>query len=235
MYAVVPLKAFAHGKQRLAPLLSPAERAGLSRAMAKDVLGKLQACRHFDRLLLCASGEDMPPLAEEFNAELVDDAALGGDDLNALMAQLGVRLRRRGVDRLLVVHSDLPLLQTQDLMALTEALTQHQVVIAPDRHRAGSNCLGWQLGSGFTPSFGVDSFQRHRRQALALGCSQWHYHGGCRWDVDRAEDIAAVVEAANTMTLGEHSRDFLNHSGMLQRLLASAPLFPSTRQLPIHV
>ena len=41
MWAVVPLKNIRHAKQRLAPLLTPAERSELMLAMITDVLAAL--------------------------------------------------------------------------------------------------------------------------------------------------------------------------------------------------
>ncbi|HCD27329.1 MAG TPA: 2-phospho-L-lactate guanylyltransferase, partial [Gammaproteobacteria bacterium] len=45
MWAIVPIKTFERAKQRLADVLSPAERRALMLAMARDVLTSLSKSR----------------------------------------------------------------------------------------------------------------------------------------------------------------------------------------------
>jgi 2-phospho-L-lactate guanylyltransferase len=50
MWALLPLKRFSAAKQRLAGVLSPAERRSLVLAMASDVLDTLSRLTRHDRL-----------------------------------------------------------------------------------------------------------------------------------------------------------------------------------------
>jgi len=73
----------------------------------------------------------------------------------------------RGV---LVLPADLPLLSRQDVLALLDrAVKPPVVVIAPDRHRKGTNALLMAPAGLIDYDFGDNSFERHCARAIKAG------------------------------------------------------------------
>ena len=91
-----------------------------------------------------------------------DGSPLG---LNTLVDHGLARLQERGAGAVLVLMSDLPRLQPDDLGQLVDALRQHDCVIAPDLRQQNTNALALRLAATLGPfqtAFGGgDSFARH--------------------------------------------------------------------------
>jgi 2-phospho-L-lactate guanylyltransferase len=69
-----------------------------------------------------------------------------------------------------------------------------EVVIVPDRHGTGTNALVLTPPDVLAPSFGPDSFERHRRLATEAGIA-WRIQtpASLLLDIDTAEDLAALL------------------------------------------
>src|SRR5262245_37464204 len=134
---LVPVKAFAAGKQRLAPVLAPKEREALARNMAATVLAAAGGLR---TAVVC-DDEDVRTWAEEHGAEAIWTPDLG---LNGAVAAGVAHLASRGVDRVVVAHADLPLADDLSFLAVTDGVT-----LVPDRRRDGTNALCVPADAGF--------------------------------------------------------------------------------------
>ena len=100
-------------------------------------------------------------------------------------------LRARGATHALALMSDLPLLRREELNQLFRALDSRDVVIAPDRHHAGTNALAFRIDALPHACFGhEDSYQRHLRLADEHGASVRKIRAtGLGLDLDTAEDL----------------------------------------------
>ncbi|MET0379783.1 MAG: 2-phospho-L-lactate guanylyltransferase [Spongiibacteraceae bacterium] len=217
MLAVVPIKSFHCAKQRLSPLLDANERAGLSAAMARDVLSALCATPEIHRVVICGD-EEVAGLAGEFDLEFIAEKSLGASDLNTAVNAIAAHFLRTNVRELLIVHADLPLLQPVDIRAVVHAVKFADVAIAPDSVLDGSNLLAWQLDCGFSPNYGVGSFARHCEQAQARDlllriCKQ----PSARWDIDKPADLLTFL-VARPHQRALHTHAFLQSSGIATRL-----------------
>lgn len=179
--AIVPLKAAAQRKTRLAGALDGTEAAALAQGMADHVIATLAGVSAIGsiRVLSPAPG-DIPGTVWEpdqgkgLNAEL--------DRVCAALAGLPM----------LIVHADLPLLGADDVAALLRAAEAAGAAIATDRHGMGTNALAMRAATCVGFAFGPDSLARHlerlpdaavlRREGLAI-------------DIDTADDIAAAKGA----------------------------------------
>src|SRR4051812_42488530 len=126
---LVPVKAFATGKQRLAPARTPAERADLVRSMTATVLASAASLR---TAVVC-DDEEVRAWAEDHGAEAIWTPGLG---LNGAVAAGVAHLATRGIDRVIVAHADLPLAEDVTFLADTDGVT-----LVPDRRRDGTNVL----------------------------------------------------------------------------------------------
>lgn len=175
---LVPVKAFAEAKLRLAPSLAPATRAELARAMAARVL---RASAPLPALVVC-DDEEVRAWAERHGADAVWTPGLG---LNGAVEAGVAHLASRGVEHVVVAHADLPL-----ATELAWLVTAGSATFVPDRHRDGTNVACVPTGAGFRFSYGAGSFASHRAEAARLGLvARLVPDERLGWDVDVPADL----------------------------------------------
>lgn len=182
---IVPLRRFADGKSRLAPVLDPEGRRNLSRNCAEGVLTALSGLR---AVVVC-DDDEVADWAGEFGADVVRVTAQG---LNASLTEALPRV----VDladptHLVVCHGDLPV---ADGLAdvIGESVTSDVVTIVGDTVGDGTNVLIGPteiLGRiGF--HYGPGSAERHRSLVEgAGGRCRVISHPNLSLDVDLPSDL----------------------------------------------
>lgn len=185
---VVPIRAFADGKSRLAPYLTPADRARLLEAMAERVVGAAGDLP----VVVVSSAPEVRAWAGALELEVLDDPG----SLDAA-ARVGLdHWTAAGAGRVAVVHADLPLVES--LAGLSQPGTSPVAVLAPCHRGDGTPALSVPAGSAFEFAYGPGSFERHRRSAAAAGLEVREVLDveGLRRDVDSVDDLDALVELA---------------------------------------
>lgn len=156
---LIPVKAFADAKLRLAPALGAAERAALARDMATHVV---QSAGTLPVAVVCDDGE-VRDWAISAGAEVVWRPGTG---LNGAVRSGVDHLRDAGFGRVIVAHGDLPL--AGPLAPLGE---WPGITLVPDRHNDGTNVIALPSDCPFEFSYGRGSFARHLAEAQRLGRS----------------------------------------------------------------
>lgn len=182
-WALVPVKARAAGKQRLATVLDEAGRVRLVRAMLAHVLEVLRGCRELGGIAV------LTPDPQALPAGIVWLADAAGDMNGAVQAGL-TALAARGARHAAVISADLPQLTSSEVEALLLAGCEHAIALASDRHGRGTNALALSLPARFKPQFGPGSLARHLEQAreLSLSAAQLSLPG-LAFDIDEPEDL----------------------------------------------
>jgi 2-phospho-L-lactate/phosphoenolpyruvate guanylyltransferase len=181
---LVPIKDFRRAKLRLAPCLDATDRARLARAMAARVLS---AAAPLPTVVVCDDAA-VATFARQHGAALAWTPGLG---LNGAVAEAVRRCARRGVDRVVVSHADLPL-----AVDLADVADFDGVTLVPDRHGQGTNVAAVPAGAGFGWTYGPGSFSRHRAEALRLGLTLRVMNPPeLTWDVDLPDDLAVPAGA----------------------------------------
>ena len=139
---LVPSKGLQGAKTRLSSMLSPQQRSLLTTDMLQAVLSAARNCSSVSRVIVVGAHPDTIDLARQAEAEWMAEAPSHAGDLRAIIDQSIATLREQTSDSLLVLMADLPCVCVQDVNKLVEALQQNDVVLAPDRHRSGTNALG---------------------------------------------------------------------------------------------
>ena len=167
-WAIVPVKPLGRGKSRLAGSLNDAERAELNRHLLERTLKTLKELREVEQVLVVSRDSSALSLARQLGARTVQED--GAPSLNTALKRASVIAQMYASRGVLVVPADLPLLTRDDLVAVLERATDPPVVvIAPDRHRRGTNALLLAPGDLIEYDFGGDSFVRHCELARAAG------------------------------------------------------------------
>lgn len=182
---LVPVKAFSAAKLRLSEHLDPAERAALARAMAARVLA---AAAPLPAAVVC-DDETVRAWAEAQGAEAIWTPGLG---LNGAVQAGVAHLARRGVERVVVAHADLPLAQELAWVADFDGVT-----LVPDRHGDGTNVAGLPTDAGFEFAYGAGSARAHRAEAARLGLAvRLVPDRRLGWDVDVPADLVLPDDLA---------------------------------------
>jgi 2-phospho-L-lactate guanylyltransferase len=156
---VLPVTALDEAKRRLAPVLTPMERAALTLAMLEDVLDATLAMPGWASWVL-SPDEAVLEVASRRGARPVTEER---PTLTAAMHQAEEEATARGLDALAVVLPDTPLLTPA---VLTRALhTLGPVVIGPSADATGTNLLLRRGPDAIASHFGPDSFRRHLQAA----------------------------------------------------------------------
>jgi 2-phospho-L-lactate guanylyltransferase len=177
---LIPVKAFAEGKARLAPTLDRQGRAELSRMMATRVL---EAAAPLPVAVVCDDA-DVARWAVDHGAMALPEPGRG---LNgAVEAGVG-RLASLGASEVLVAHADLPMAHGLARLAGFDGVT-----LVPDRRDDGTNVVCVPADAGFRFAYGPGSFLRHQVEATRLGLDQRVVREpDLAWDVDVPADIPA--------------------------------------------
>jgi 2-phospho-L-lactate guanylyltransferase len=154
---LVPVKAFAKAKARLAPTLDPEQRASLARAMAERVLAAASPLL----VAVVCDDDDVASWAAAHGAIVLDEPGRG---LNGAVQTGVARLGAAGATEVLVVHGDLPLAE-----GIVPLAGYPGISLVPDRRDDGTTVVGVPPSAGFRFSYGPGSFARHVAEAKRLG------------------------------------------------------------------
>lgn len=199
---VVPVRSFDGALSRLAGVLDRPRRRDLMRELA----GRVVAAARPHPVHVVTSDPEVAEWADTVRAaairvgepgpgpvERLADAATaeGGEPgLTASVTAAVERLAAAGVQRAVVAHADLPLVES------LEAAVGPGLTIAPDRRRDGSNVVCVPAAAGFRFAYGPGSFERHLAEAGRLGLPVTVVDDpALAWDLDHPEDLAALGES----------------------------------------
>ena len=192
MSAVVPVKDLRGTKSRLAPILDPGARAGLTVYMMGRVVAAIRSAGVED---VCVVSPDRIVLneAQRRGASPLIQQSRG---LNPALEEGRRRAIDLGAAMLLVLPADLPLLEQDDVRAVLQAAEGRSVVISPDGARSGTNALLIQPPDALPFAFGPGSFEAHLEAARERGldfkvCERSHL----AFDLDTAGDLARLKKS----------------------------------------
>ena len=194
LWAIVPVKPLRRGKSRLAGVLSDEERTNLNRCLLAHTLETLGEIPDIEHVLVVSRDPEALALARDFGARTVQEK--GTPHLNVALARATVVVREYTSRGVLIVPADLPLITPQDVEAmLARAVDPPVVVVAPDRHRQGTNALLICPVGLIEYDFGEDSFSRHCELAEQSGARLEVVDlPSLAIDVDLPEDLDWVSE-----------------------------------------
>jgi 2-phospho-L-lactate/phosphoenolpyruvate guanylyltransferase len=168
LWAIVPVKPLKRGKSRLAGILTEEERTQLNQDLLEKTLKTLSELKELDQVLVVSRDAHALTIARNYGARTVQED--GQPHLNTALARATVVAQLHATRGVLVLPADLPLLAAEDVLALIDrAIQAPVVVIAPDRHRKGTNALLMVPPGLIEYDFGEDSFERHCERARQAG------------------------------------------------------------------
>jgi 2-phospho-L-lactate guanylyltransferase len=184
--AVIPIRAFALGKARLAASLDGAERAARARRWAEQVVHAADPMP----VVVVSSDPDVRAWAAELGVDGLDDPGT----LDTAAAAGRDHLRARGCTRVVIAHADLP--RAHDLTRLARDGSQPLVALVPCHRDDGTPVLSVPTAVDFRFAYGAGSFRRHAAEARRLGLGLRVVRDrDLAFDVDVPDDLLALGEA----------------------------------------
>lgn len=160
LWAIVPVKPLRRGKSRLAGTLNEDERTELNRALLQHTLETLSELKEVDGVLVVSRDPNALTIARNHGARTVQED--GQPELNTALKRATIVAQVYATRGVLVLPADLPLVTHEDIQALIQRATEPPVVvIAPDRHKKGTNALLISPPGLIEYDFGENSFERH--------------------------------------------------------------------------
>jgi 2-phospho-L-lactate guanylyltransferase len=187
LWLLIPVKPFSEGKSRLASTLDIDERARLSRRLLRRVLQITRESKLFAGSLVVSRDPAVLREATEAGSEVMLEH---GSGLNPALHAARDRATENGADAILILPSDLPLLEASDLHRLLLAATlSPSIAIAPS-YDGGTNALFLHPPYAIDFAFGPDSYRRHHEQATVAGMTVHIIHSPTlALDIDWPDDL----------------------------------------------
>ncbi|MBI2216217.1 MAG: 2-phospho-L-lactate guanylyltransferase [Candidatus Rokubacteria bacterium] len=188
----VPVKDLENAKQRLVPVLSPAERAGLAHAMLCDVLRTLEGAR-VDEVWVVTRDPAVQVLAREHRCRVLEEDRNLGHTAAARHAQ--AEAKRAGADVFVTVPGDVPCLTASELDTLVAAVgSAPAAAFSASRSGVGTNGAALAPADLLPLRFGEPSFADHLAAARNAGVEPTVLAlPGLGLDIDGADDLRALL------------------------------------------
>ena len=178
--------------------------------MFADALVALGRVSALERVIVVSGDHVAQRIAGGYGADVVEDDERGHNTA----AMRGIRFAlEQGIERVLLVPGDCPMLAPRDIEALLASSSRERVaLIVPDRHGTGTNALLLTPPDVLAPSFGADSRRRHMGDAQANGVPAKVVElDSLALDVDTPDDLEALKHRlADTHGGAAHTRGMLN-------------------------
>ena len=167
---LLPIKNLGAAKQRLAAVLSPAQRSRLAWAMLKDVTQALNESRSAERIFVVTGDPQVAEHALRQSWEIMEEERQVSESHSVDAASR--LLLEKGVSSVLRLPADIPLLKATDVDSLLEReIGNPGALTVPSRDRSGTNALLRSPPDVFPSYFGPGSFALHRSAAQRVGIS----------------------------------------------------------------
>ncbi len=217
IWAIVPVKELEGAKQRLAPLLTPAQRRALIEVMVGEVLEAVAGVRGLAGVMVVTLDATATELALRLGARVVADGARDGHT-GSVTAGLKL-LAREGRGGMITLPGDIPAATSAEIEAVLAAhLGAPSFTISPAHDDLGSNAVVCSPPDAVPPRFGENSYFPHLDAARRVGIEPTVIRQpGIAMDIDHPADLAAFLRLPQSA--GTRTRAFLEEAG-IPRLLA---------------
>jgi len=198
--ALIPIKSFADAKQRLSPLLNAEERRILAEAMMRDVLSRVLPAQGLDATFVVTADDRVSEIASSLGSKIIREEKERGET-DAVVFALN-EMKRRGIEAVLVIPADLPLLLSSDIeFLLTHVSAPPSALLVPSHDCKGTNALLLSPPDVISLRFGYDSFSFHLSEVAAKGLPlQVLENERIGLDIDEPRDLQRFL---STTTEGE--------------------------------
>ena len=211
---LIPLKDPIRAKTRLAELLSLDERKRLVWTMFEDVSRAVREARKSDCVVMVTSHEPAIERARELGWDVLIEESQVSESASVDWAS-GL-LAARGVDTVMRLPADIPLVRAEDIDALLSVeVNSSSALLVPSREGTGTNAMIRTPPALFPSRFGPNSLALHKLEAAKVGVECIVVENArMALDIDEPADVELLLENGR----GTGAFDLLVEMGMFERL-----------------
>ena len=200
-WAILPVKEYHVGKSRLRHLFSDAELTELNQKMFESTFTKLIGIPGIDNIVVVSREERALNWCDMRGGVALIEGE--NSSLNLAISKAQAHACQAGVERIMVLPSDLPLMTSKDLNSLIcLAEGTRKLVIVPDHYQSGTNALVMNDPDLIQPRFGSGSFRKHTRQAMDKNAELVVYlNENIQWDLDTSLELYRIINTETELTL----------------------------------
>lgn len=212
---LLPIKDLRNSKQRLESVLSSEERFALAQAMLVDAFRAASRARLPAKVFVVTSYEPAMEVARQNGWEVLREEQQTSESASVDFASRVCE--ERGVTAVLRFPLDLPLARGDDIDdLLATACGPRAVVLVPSREGTGTNAILRTPPTLFPSHFGLDSFAKHREEALRVGAQVLiRRNARLELDVDDESDLRTLLRLNLS---GTSTGQWLEQGGVASRL-----------------
>jgi len=214
MWAVIPIKQVNDAKHRLESVLSSSERRELSMTMFEDVLSTVMAVQEFECVMVATVCPIAGRIGKRHGASVLPTSQDEGQ--TAAVALVAKTLSADGIDSMLMLPSDVPLVTVEEIRTVLEAHgNTPSMTIVPARNEQGSNCIALSPPTAAPLRFGSNSYFPHLETARKLGL-ELHTPKlpGIGLDIDTPEDLLELCR----QPIRTRAQEYLQKIRIIERL-----------------
>jgi len=192
---LIPVKDPQNSKTRLSSLLSHEERRRLAWTMFEDASRAVADSRQADRIVLVTSFAPAIERARTLGWEVLIEQSQVSE--SASVDRASRILAEQGVDAVMRLPADLPLVQAEDIDAILSIdLKSPGALLVPSRDGAGTNSIIRTPPNLFPSRFGPNSFALHKAEAARVDV-QCVIVNNTRiaLDIDEPADVQLFIES----------------------------------------
>lgn len=216
---LIPVKGLTQAKQRLTDHFSSNARAALADALWQDFFEVVAATSGIDQIFVVSLEPRVLDRAASLHWQTIPESRQISESDSVDFASRWCQ--ERGVDSLLRLPVDLPLIEPRDIQSLFEqAAAAPSVTIVPSRDGQGTNALLRTPPTLFSSHFGPGSFAKHLAEAE---CAQARINvlRNPRIEVD-IDDPADLALLAGVKIRGPRTRAWLREQAAALENLSRA-------------
>jgi 2-phospho-L-lactate/phosphoenolpyruvate guanylyltransferase len=199
VWAAVPVKEFTGAKQRLADMLTPAQRETLAATMLEDVLAALAGAQCLAGILVNTVEPRAAALARRYGAHVVTDGARDGH--TGAVSGMARALAAEG-RAMLTLPGDIPRVTAAEIdTVVSSRLPAPSFTIVPAHDELGSNAVLCAPPEAVPLRFGDDSYFPHLAAARRAGVEPTIVRlPGIALDIDHPSDLRMFLRAPRMPT-----------------------------------
>ncbi|MBV1915121.1 MAG: 2-phospho-L-lactate guanylyltransferase [Pseudomonadales bacterium] len=215
-WAVVPVKSFAEAKSRLSDCLDGQTRKNLVLAMLEDVLVALSQVEQIDKVLMVSSEPQALELASAYGALILQEPIDSG--LNAAINKAANHLVQQGVEKMLVLPADIPLISCVEIRKLVElgntcAGEAPTLALVSDQNADGTNAMLVSPPDLIEFSYGEHSYQLHKLQAQKLVANLFFPDlPSFALDIDTPDDLNSLLLNQHKLRADSRTLSWINQN-----------------------
>jgi len=205
--SIIPVKDLDQTKTRLGSILDLRKRQVLTLEILYRTLQILRSSEEIEKILVLTPDPRVLAFAEELGVMGLKEKGRG---LNEALKQATQWSIHYHYEALLIIPSDIPFLQKDDIEAMIWAGLEEEriVVIAPNEERSGTNALLVKPPGILKYCFGFDSFSRHQNQTFTRHFKVKVYSStSIGFDLDYPEQYQFLLEKEHSLGKGNPHED----------------------------